>query len=145
MKNKAIWSYVLCGQSPLSQETCEGKVTQLYFGLGYEQIVKMEWTIPPEPGMIWRHWHMLLRFFTRALVAEREQSRVHQTVWRKVPPIHPKKTDFGWWVPDACNPNRYGKEAPILHYIVVIIILQTNKTFFYRHPSDWTVLLLALL
>jgi len=90
---------------PSSQETCEGKVTQLYSGFGYEQIVKMAWTsLLLQPMVIWRPWHLQLRFFTRELVAVREQPIVHQKVWRKVPPIHPKKTDFGWWDTDTYTP-----------------------------------------
>jgi len=61
-------------------------------------------------------WRELLLFLNQwwsgdpgTLVAEREQPRVHQKVWRKVPPIHPKKTDFGWWDPDTCNPIGCGK------------------------------------
>jgi len=69
---------------------------QLYSGFGYEQIVKMVWTSPREWAVIWRPWQVQLRFLTQVLVAEREQPRVHQNVWRKVPPIHPKKSDFGW-------------------------------------------------
>jgi len=98
---------------PPSQETCEGKVTQLYSGFGYEQIVKMAWTsLLLQPMVIWRPWQVQLRFFTQELVAEREQPRVHQKVWRKVSPIHPKKTYFGWWDPDTCNLIGCGKGTP---------------------------------
>jgi len=77
------------------QETCEGKVTQLYSGFGYEQIIKMAWTsLLLQPMVIWRPWLVQLRFFTQERIAEREQPRVHQKVWRKVTPIHPKKTDL---------------------------------------------------
>jgi len=62
--------------------------------------------------VIWRPWHVQLRFFTQELVAEREQPIVHQKVCRKVPPIHPKKTDLGWWDHDMCTPTGCGKGTP---------------------------------
>jgi len=113
---------------PFLQETCEGKVTQLYSGFGYEQIVKMAWTsLLLQPMVIWRPWHVQPRFFTRELVAERELPRVHQKVWGKVPPIHPKKkTDFGRWDPDTCTPIGCRKGTLSERLFIILSLLWTS-------------------
>jgi len=91
---------------PSSQETCGGKVTQLYTRFFYEHKLKMAWTLLLPLVVIQRPWHVLLIFITWVLVAEKGTD---ETLPQSLKKSHAKKTNFGWWDPDMCNPVGCGK------------------------------------
>jgi len=72
--------------------TCEGKDTQLYSGFGNQQLVKMVWTWWSGDSSMWSSDSSLEYKLRKGNIQE-----FHQKLWRKVPPIHPKKDKF-WMV-----------------------------------------------
>jgi len=95
---------------PPSQETCEGKVPQLYSGFGYEQIVKMAWT------------SLILHLETLARAAQILHARTScekgtaesspKSLKKSPSNSSKKKTDFGLWDPDTCNLIGCGRGTP---------------------------------
>jgi len=72
-----------------SQESCEGKVTQLYSGFGYEQIVKMACDLVTLASAA-----QILH--SRTSCGKGTAKSSPKSLKKSPSPIHPKKTDFGW-------------------------------------------------